>query len=139
MHFVPIPYEIGERLSAARHRRLVVTLNGHEFRRALHGLGDGAYHVKVGRAVLRDLGLAYGETVIVTVRLDDEPNRVDLGEELEAALARDSQAMRRFQTFSTGKQRSLALYVTGAKRPETRARRATELANKIRMHTLASD
>ena len=62
-----------------------------------------------------------------------------MGEELEEVLRQDAEAFARWQTFTTGKKRSLALYVTTAKRIETRIKRALELAEKIRTNQLHSD
>ncbi|MEO0973902.1 MAG: YdeI/OmpD-associated family protein, partial [Pseudomonadota bacterium] len=60
-------------------------------------------------------------------------------EEPFAVLAEDEEAATRFETFTPGKQRSLAHHVTSAKRTETRERRAYELARKIRTYTLHGD
>ncbi len=137
-HVLPVPAESAESLLAAGTRRVVATLNGHSVRRALT-THDGATVLMLGRSLLRAMGVCEGDTVFADVATDPEPDRVDLGDALEAALADDPEAAARFSAFTPGRQRSLAIYVTGAKRAETQARRALELVHKIRTHTLYGD
>ena len=59
--------------------------------------------------------------------------------ELAAALAHDAEARERWDTFTPGRQRSLAVQVERARRPETRERRALDLARQIRTRTLPTD
>lgn len=136
MHSVPIPTEVDEALGDAR--IVVGTLNDVPFRRAIHGRRDGTPHLRFGRTVLRKAGLALGETAFIELEAAD-PDAVHLPPELAAALAQDGEARARWETFTPGKQRSLGTHVDQAKRPETRERRALDLARKIRTHTLYGD
>ena len=109
MHYVALPQRVGRWLAEAPHRRLVVTLNGHEYRRALHGFGDGNYHVRIRRGVLRELGVSEGDTVVMTCRLDGEPDRVDLRPELAAALEQDPEAKAPLEAFTPGNESTEAI------------------------------
>lgn len=137
MHVVPLPAEVDAALSGER--IVVGTLNGVPFRRAVHGRGDGTPHLRFGRAALRAAGAAYGETVGVELRAAPDPDAVHVPAELAAALDGDPEAAARFATFMPGRQRSLGVYVDQARRPETRVRRALELCEKVRTHTLYGD
>ena len=137
-HTIPVPAEVAAVLAASGTRRVVGRLNGLPIRRALVSLGGGTVLI-VGRGTLREAGLSAGDTALVDIEPDPEPDRVDLGAEFEAALAADDEAAERFFGFTPGRQRSMATYVTSAKRPETRVRRALELAHKLRTHTLYGD
>ncbi|HEX9951288.1 MAG TPA: YdeI/OmpD-associated family protein [Rubricoccaceae bacterium] len=137
-HTLPVPGEVAATLAASGTRRVVAVLNGHPVRRALTTL-DGGTVLMLGRDILRTVGVEEGDTVFADLSPDPEPDRVDLGAEFEAALADDAEAAARFFSFTPGRQRSMAIYVTGAKRPETRVRRALELAHKLRTHTLYGD
>jgi len=137
-HTVPVPDAVAAVLVASGTRRVVGLLNGVPIRRALVSL-DGGTVMIVGRSLLREAGLSAGDTAFVDIEPDPEPDRVDLGAEFEAALAADVEASERFFGFTPGRQRSLASYVTEAKRPETRVRRALDLAHTLRTHTLYGD
>ena len=137
-HIVPVPADVAHALLTAGTRRVVAVLNGHPVRRALTQHDNGTV-LMLGRDLLRTIGVAEGDTVFADVSPDPEPDRVDLGAELEAVLAQDAPAAERFFGFTPGRQRSMAIYVTGAKRTETRTKRALDLAHKLRTHTLYGD
>jgi hypothetical protein len=137
-HYLPVPADVAATLLASGTRRVVATMNGHPARRAIV-THEGAPALIVGVGLLRDVGVREGETVFVDVVPDPEPDRVDLGDEFEAVLADDTAAADRFFGFTVGRQRSMASYVTGAKRTGTRLKRALELAHKLRTHTLYGD
>lgn len=139
MHYVPIPHDIAEALVASGTRRVIGTMNGQPINRALHGNGDGGWRLMLGRAALREVGAQYGDTVIIALQSDPTPNVIDLPQELTEALAQDEEAAERFYGMTPGRQRSLAYFVTSAKRRETRIRRAVDLAHKLRTHALHSD
>jgi hypothetical protein len=137
-HYLPLPDDVAAAYEAAGVRRLIATLNGHAFRRAVQGR-EGGRCLIVGLPILRAIGAAYGDAVAVELRPDPDPGAVDLGPEFEAALDQDEAAAARFYAMTPGRQRSLAYYVTSAKREETRIKRALELAHKLRTHTLYGD
>lgn len=137
MHTVPLPSEVDDALGDAR--IVVGTVCGVPFRRAVHGRGSGAPHLRFGRNALRRAGLAYGDRALVELEAALDPEAVHLPAELVAALAMDPEAAARFATFTPGRQRSLGVYVDEAKRPATRERRALDLCTKVRTHTLYGD
>ena len=137
MHYVPLPAEVDDALGGAR--VVVGTLGDVPFRRTVHGRGDGAPHLRFGRAVLRRAGLGYGDTAFVELRPAPDPDAVHLPPELVAALEQDPEAAARFATLTPGRRRSLGVYVDGARRPETRERRALDVVYKTRTHTLRGD
>lgn len=138
-HYIPVPPEIADDLLATSGRRVIAVMNGHEERRAIQSNKDGERFILLGIPLLREIGAKLGDIVMVTLRPDPEPERIDLGEELTAVLEQDEEAAARFYAMTPGRQRSLAYYVTSAKRTETRITRALELAKKLRTHTLYGD
>ena len=139
-HIVPIPFEIADIFLTDKIRRVLVTFNGHTVRRAIQTRTNGeAPYIVMSRDLMRTVGVQYGETVFVDLEADPEPNRIDIPEELMIALEQDEPASTRFYGMTPGKQRGLAHYVSSAKRPETRIKRALELAHKLRTYTLYSD
>lgn len=139
MHYLPVPDEVAHALREAGTRRVVGTLNGVPFRRALHGIGTGEFQFLIGQDVVREIGAAFGETVEVVVMPDPDPDYIEVPEELVAALDADPEAKDRWETFTVGQQRGYALHVSQAKRPTTREKRALDLAHKIRTYTLYED
>lgn len=136
MHYVPLPDSVAEAYAGVR--RVVVAFDGVEARRAILPRADGERYLALSRDLMTRAGLSYGATVIVDLAADPDPDRIDLGE-LAAALAADDAARARWETFTPGRQRSMAHHVTSAKRPETRQARAEEIATKLRTFTLYGD
>ena len=64
---------------------------------------------------------------------------MDVPEEFEAALAMDDAARQRFEALTPGMQRSLVMYISTARRSETRITRSLEMARKLRENTLHGD
>ena len=141
-HFVPIPPEVDDALDGATAVTGTLAAPDGErevsFRRAVHGRKNGAPRLLFGQRVLADAGLRSGDTALLDIEPAD-PDAVDVPDELAAALAQDSAAAERFATFTPGKRRTLAAHVASAKRPDTRVRRALDLCDKVRTHTLHSD
>lgn len=138
-HVIPIPDAVAARFLAAGHRRVIATLNGRAVRRAIQGSKMGGHHLVLGKPELRDCGIALGATVKVTLEPDPEPEAIELSEEFREVLRQDPAARERWESFSIGRQRSLAHYLTGAKSTDSRLKRAIEIAEKLRTHTLYGD
>jgi hypothetical protein len=117
-------------------RRLEGTLNGVPVRRAIQGPHDGERFLIIGQDLLRQMAVAEGDTVVAELRPDADPDAVDLPDELAIALQQDQEAAGRFEAKTIGFRRSLALYVTQAKRTETRIRRSLEVTRRLRTDSL---
>jgi hypothetical protein len=139
MHILPLPAEVDADLRARGVLRVVCALNGVEVRRGVLSRAEGGRFLAVGQTVLRDIRARHGDWVEVVLRPDPDPSGIDLGDAFAAVLDDDPEAAARFFGMTPGRQRSLAYYATSAKRPETRLKRALELAEKLRTHTLYGD
>ena len=128
-HFVPVPEDVARSLQGAA--RLVGKLDDRPFRRVFHERPDGSPCLKFGAGWLAEAKLTEGDEVIVELAADPEPDRVDLPEELELALAADPEAAMAWAALTPGKQRTLAYGVERAKRPETRRKRATATLEQV--------
>lgn len=139
MHYAPLPLDISDAFEVAGVRRVIVMLNGLETRRAIMGRKDGERHILFGIPFLREAKVKEGDMTPLEIRADPNPNTIDMGEEFTEVLEMDEEAADRFYAMTLGRQRSLAYYVTSAKREETRIKRALELAHKLRTYTLYGD
>ncbi len=140
MHVVPIPAKIADDLAAGGTRRVLGEIKGHSFARAIQGAADSERYLMFGQVYLREMGLKLGDAVAVEIWPDPNPDVVEISEEFAAVLEQDEAAAKRWnEEMTPGKQRSLAVYVDGAKRSETRLKRALEVAEKLRTYTLYGD
>ncbi len=138
-HALVIPDDIADAYRKAGITRVIARLNGAESRRAIQRKRDGRRLLVLGRDALKEAGVEVGDAVEVELRPDANPDEIDLGEEFAEVLAQDDEARARWETFTVGRRRSLAYYVTSAKRSDTRLKRALELAERIRTNTLFGD
>lgn len=129
-HYVPLADDVAESLAGAP--RLLGEIDGHAFRRTLQRRPNGEPCLRFGAGWLRDAGLTVGAVVPVVVAPDPDPDRVDLPEELTAALGLDPAAAAAWAALTPGRQRTMAYGVGRAKRPETRVRRALALLEEIK-------
>ncbi len=137
-HYLPVPDDIAKELLALGSARILMTINGRTFRRAIQSSATSP-SIIVGMPILKEVGAVEGDNIAVVIEPDPEPNKIDMAEEFVEVLRQDKEAARRFYAMTPGMQRSLAYYVTSAKRVDTRIKRALELARKLRTRTLNSD
>lgn len=138
-HYIPLPDDIADELEDGSVRRVIVGMNGVEYNRAIQRNRRGERYFITSRSMLREVGAVRGDVVIVAIRPDPEPDNPALPDELAEALNQDPEAYERFHEMTPGKRRGLAHYVDSAKRPETRTKRAVDLAYKLRTYTLYGD
>lgn len=138
-HFIPIPDDLVQWLRSGSTGRLILSLDGYDFRRIWIDSRQAGPCLFVSKAMLREIGKVQGDMVDVEIQIDPNPEHVDICEELRVVLEQDEQAGKRFYAMTSGRQRSLAHYVNSAKRVDTRIKRSLELARKLRTYTLRSD
>ena len=112
-------------------KRVVATLNGHAERLGLLPLEGGGRYLMLRKDLCQHLGIAIGQEVEVSLAADPNPDYVDLPEELAEALGAWPEAEAAFAQHSGAMRRAMARKVADAKRPETRARYAVELAERL--------
>jgi Bacteriocin-protection, YdeI or OmpD-Associated/Domain of unknown function (DUF1905) len=137
---IRVPPEINVALQAAGHKRVIYTLRGHTYRRALMPEGDeaGTYYLIVSHQLRRQAGLSLGEPLEIVIWSDPEPDSLDIPEELEWALADDERAQAAWQSLPLGRRRGLCYQVSSAKGEATRARRAVTIVGHLATGTLPS-
>jgi hypothetical protein len=107
------------------------TVAGHAFR-GTASRGEGALRVPVPRDFRDKVGLRRGDTVEVSLELDTEPRAVHIPDELRMVFESDPQVAALYDELPPAHRRAWATYVTEAKRPETRMRRARRAPAGIR-------
>ncbi len=138
-HAVPVPDDIATAWKSAAVRRVEGTLNGHSINRGLQRHADGDAYLIIGQDMLKQFGLSEGSDVQLDLKPDPRPDEFEIPEPLLIALEQDDAARTRWETFPPGRRRSLAHYVSSAKQEATQIRRAVELSEKIRTHSLYGD
>jgi hypothetical protein len=107
-----------------------VTLNGYTYRSTIAAMG-GTTCIPLRRSNREAAGLDGGETLDVTLTLDDDERRVTPPRDLVKALKVAPPAWERWQELSYSHQREYVEAIEEAKQAETRARRVLKAVETI--------
>jgi len=127
---IRVPAKVVESLGPSRRPAVRVTINGYTYRSSVASLG-GAFMVGISAEVRSLAGVAAGDQVDVDIELDTEPREVTVPSDFAAALKRDADAKRFFDTLSYSNKRRFVLSIEGAKTAETRQRRIANAVNRL--------
>lgn len=130
-----VPPEIIESIGQKGRLRVKGTINDYPFDLAIQFLKSGERYLMVSAALRRACKISEGMQIDVKFKLSN-PDEVDLPEELMAVLAQDDDANKIWETFTPGRRRSLAHYVTTSKNIDIRIKRSLELTAKMKSGTL---
>ena len=108
-----------------------VTIGGHTYRGTIAAYG-GRYLLPLNRANRAAAGVAAGDTVTVEIELDEQPRRVTVPADLQAALDGDAEAAAAFEKLSYTHCREYVEWITEAKRAATRTRRIAKTLEHLR-------
>ncbi len=136
--YVDIPAEAVAALRATGRTSVVGTIDGRPFKNQFmpYVFEDEGRKVVmvVNKATRTALGKEAGQTVAFDLERDERSRSADVvvPKELAEALAADAAAAAAFDALAPSHRREYAEFVAEAKRPETRARRAAQTAERLR-------
>lgn len=116
-------------LGGGKRAAVLVRVGDREARLRL-GVMGGENLIGMSKATRTDLGLEVGQQVTATITVDEAPREVDVPDDLAVALAGDAAAKDAFEALPFSARKEFAVWVGGAKRADTRARR---LEDTLRM------
>jgi len=128
---VVVPDAAWQAVGGRATKRVIATLNGHAERLGLLPQEGGGRYLLLRKALCQHLQLEIGQELEVTLAPDPSPDHVDLPDELAEALAAWPEAEIAFLAQTGAMRRAMARKVADAKCPETRARYAVELTERL--------
>lgn len=136
--FVTVPYDVNTEFGTNGTVRIKGTLNGIPIDRALIPRGDGTHYIIVNTELRRLAGLRAGNKVAISFVRNTDPDQIDIPEELEAGFEIEPGARELFHAHKTGLKRSVVYWISSAKTPATREKRAVEMLRRIVAGTLTT-
>ena len=107
------------------------TIDGFPFRAALEPNGNGGHRLKLSKAIRDGAGVDADDTARVEItRLGEEPE-IRVPVELRETLGAASQAQETWEDITPLARRDWILWITTAKKPETRSRRIESDCDKL--------
>jgi hypothetical protein len=128
---VVVPDHAWQAVGGKATMRVIASLNGHSERLGLLPQEGGGRYLMLRKTLCQQLGLEIGQELEVSLAPDPNPDYVDLPDELAEALAAWPEAETAFLAQTGAMRRAMARKVADAKRPDTRARYAVELAERL--------
>ena len=126
-----IPDATVEELGGGGRPKVVVTVNGYTFRSSIARMG-GEYWLGVSSERRTAAGIAAGDLLDLEIELDTDPRRIEVPDDLAAALDAEPAAKEFWGTLSFSNQRWHVEQITGAKKAETRAARVARSVSMLR-------
>ena len=132
-HFVVVPAAVAVAAGLAHGARVTGTVNGVRYRSSLMKY-SGIFHMGVHKATLAAAGAGPGNSVRVTIAIDDEPLPTDtVPADLARALgAQAGRLQAAWQRLAPSRRREYIKEILAAKQPETRARRIARTVEVLR-------
>ncbi len=128
-----VPLDVPALFGGQQRPPVCVMINGHAYRTTVSRY-DGDYVVPLNRTHRLAAGVEAGDLISVEIEPDTESRQVEPPPELAAALETSDEAKALYGALSYTHRKEYAEWVGGAKRPETRTRRAARAVDQI-MHS----
>lgn len=128
--YVEIPFDV-EKEYGKKRVKIRATIDGQEYRGSLVRMGMPCYWLGVTQDMRRKIGKEPGAEVSVTIEEDKEERKIAIPAELQEHFTKDTAAFDFFKSLSFTNQKEYILWITTAKRPETRLERITRTIDKL--------
>jgi bifunctional DNA-binding transcriptional regulator/antitoxin component of YhaV-PrlF toxin-antitoxin module len=127
---IPVPKEVIEAFNSGKRPRVIVTLNSFTYRTTVAAFGD-VFMMPLSQERREAAGVKAGDTLEITLELDNEPRVVEVPADLTDALASVSGAREAFDRSSYSARKEFVRQVESAKAPETRVRRIQKIVDQL--------
>jgi hypothetical protein len=124
--FISVPFSVEKTFGTRARLSVKGTMNGFPFQNSLMPEGDGTHAMAVSKELQAGARARAGDTVTVVMEPDMGPRSIEVPAELRTALAGARVAKAAFDALAYSHQREYVSWVAGAKKPETRERRAAQ-------------
>jgi hypothetical protein len=117
--FVTIPFDV-EKAFGKKRVKIKATIDGEPYRGTLVRMGSPHHMLLVLKEIRETIGKSFGDEVAIELEEDLDPRQVELPPDLQQALEANPKAHEYFIRLSYTHQREYVLWVTEAKRDQTR-------------------
>ena len=129
--FISIPFDVEETYGTKGQVKVKAKFDGHLYRGILANMGTGCHVIIVRKDVREAIGKKVGDKIKVEIEPDTEERIVDVPDDLKKALSKSKKAQEFFETLSFTNRKEYAVWVSSAKKEETRERRVSDSIQKL--------
>ena len=135
---IHIPFDAKKAWGARGQIRMKGTINGFAFRTTLFPTGDGGHYMIVNKQMQTKGKVRPGDAATFRLEQDTELRTVPVSPELEKALKESRRLQKFYQSLTPSMRADIARFISEAKQPETRIRRADQCAVRL-METMEAE
>jgi hypothetical protein len=128
--YVDLPFDVKDAFGKRGRIKIKATFDSEPYRGSFFPYG-GKYFLPVLKAIREKLGKQIGDTIKVTLTEDTEERTVEVPADLQKALNKNKTAKALFEKLAYTHKREYVMWIDGAKREETRARRIAKAVEMI--------
>lgn len=129
--FIRIPFNVEKTYGTKGQVKVKASFDGHLYRGVIANMGTGCHIIGVRKDIRAAIGKQVGENVVVTIEKDTEERIVEIPDDLKLALTKSKKAEAFYNTLSYTNRKEYAVWVSSAKKPETREKRVAESIKKL--------
>ncbi|TAH60906.1 MAG: DUF1905 domain-containing protein [Gottschalkiaceae bacterium] len=129
--YIKFPYDVEKEFGTKGQVKVWVDFDGHQYRGSLAKMGQDCHILGITKAIRNAIGKQAGDMVHIVLKKDDEPRIINVPEDFEEELEKNKEAKSFFDTLSYTNRKEYVLWITSAKKKETRDKRINESINML--------
>lgn len=129
--YISIPFDVEKTYGTRGQVKVKATFDGHPYRGVIANMGTGCHIIGVRKDIRAKIGKAVGDLVDVEIQRDTEERVVDIPDDLKLALSKSKNAEAFYNSLSYTNRKEYAVWVSSAKKEETRTKRVAESLKKL--------
>jgi len=130
--YVEFPYDVLELYGVKGQVKVKALIDDKvTYRGSLSKMGTACHTLGITQAIRKELGKELGDTIHIVLEQDKEPREVILPEEVAALFSKHPKAKAFFDKLSYTDRKEYIVWITSAKREETKQNRLGLLIEKL--------
>jgi hypothetical protein len=129
--FITVPFNVEKTYGTKGQVKVKASFDGHPYRGVIANMGTGCHIIGVRKDIRAAIKKSVGDLVDVTIEKDNEERVVDVPEDLKKALSKSRKAEEFYSSLSFTNRKEYAIWVSSAKKTETREKRVAESIKKL--------
>lgn len=127
--YVEPPFDV-EKVFGAKRVKVLATFDGVPYRGSLVRMG-GCYMIGMTQEIRKIIGKEPGDIIRVTVERDEEERNIQAPSDFMEVLVENNTALSTYERLSYSKKREYVLWITDAKKEETRKARIEKAIERL--------
>lgn len=129
--YIEIPFDV-EQVYGAKRVKVKATFDGVEYRGSIVKMGLPCYIIGIIKDIRKKIGKKPGDIIEVTIEKDEEERIVEIPMDFKERIELDDNIKEFWNTLSFSMQKKYVVWITSAKKEETRIKRINEAIEKMK-------